>query len=220
MKNTTKFLLVIMISLIGFQSYAQSFGVKGGLNLANLLDKDDDDTWSNDYKMNMGFHIGATMNYPFTDAFSLETGLLLDTKGFKYEEEAYGAEVKLKGNLYYIDIPITLKASYDIGNNLVMYGTFGPYIGMGLSGKLKIEVKYEGDTETEEEKIIWGNDEEEDDLKRFDFGLAFGGGVEISAIQIGVSYDLGLANISPYTDDGTIIQNRVLKFSVGYKFGL
>ena len=125
-------------------------------------------------------------------------------------------EAKL--NLIYLDIPLTAKASFDLGGARI-YGVFGPYIGMGLSGKNKFEITAMGETETEEEDIKLGSDEDEDDVKRLDFGLTMGAGVEISSIQIGLSYGLGLANISPYTDGGSKISNRVLGISVGYKFG-
>ena len=62
------------------------------------------------------------------------------------------------------------------------------------------------------------SDEDNDDLKRLDMGLTFGGGVEINAIMLGISYDLGLANISSYQQDGATSKNKVLKFSVGYRF--
>ena len=46
--------------------------------------------------MNPGFHIGATMDYPFSDVLSLETGLLLSTKGVKNKEEEQGLKIKMK----------------------------------------------------------------------------------------------------------------------------
>ncbi|MCK5368781.1 MAG: PorT family protein [Cyclobacteriaceae bacterium] len=218
MKNLTKYSLIVFISLFCLQSSAQTFGIKGGFNLANFLEKDDDETYSNDFKMNPGFHIGATVDIPFGDIFSLESGLLLTTKGTKLEEESVGYEVKTKVNLYYLDVPITLKASHELGDGIKVFGEVGPYIGFGLSGKVKITTKYQGDEGTEEKDLTWGSDEENDDLKRLDAGLTFGGGVEINAIQIGISYDLGLANIDTYTDNGFTTKNRVLKFSVGYRF--
>ena len=219
MKNFTKYSLIVFISLFCLQSNAQTFGLKGGLNLANMLEKDDDDTYSNDYKMNPGFHIGATVDLPFNDFLSFESGLLLTTKGMTYEDEIMGVDVSAKANLYYLDIPLTLKASYDLSDGLKMFGAVGPSVGVGLSGKMKVTAEYQGETETEEEDIKWGNDEDNDDLKRLDLGLTFGGGVEINAIQIGISYDLGLSNISAYQDYGATSKNRVLKFSVGYRFG-
>jgi hypothetical protein len=55
--------------------------------------------------------------------------------------------------------------------------------------------------------------------RRFDSGLTFGGGVEIKSFLIGISYDLGLYNISPYSYNGFKMNNRVLKLSIGYRLG-
>ena len=216
------FLVVIAFTMATDELFAQNFGLKGGLNLSNMLMKDDDDTYSDDYKMKPGFHVGATAEFPLSEMFSFETGLLLSTKGFQISEEEteMGETYKMEGklNLLYLDIPLTGKAKFDVGGAKI-YGVFGPYVGMGLSGKSKYEATYDGETETEEEDIEWGSDEDESDLKRLDFGLTMGAGVEINSIQIGLSYNFGLANISPYTEGGTKVNNRVLGLSVGYKFG-
>ena len=218
MKNLIKLCIVALMLTIVTESFSQTFGVKAGLNLSNMLIKDDDDTYSDDFKMNPGFHIGPTVEFPINEIFSFESGLLLSTKGFKLsEKETYGGETyeyKQKVNLFYLDIPLTAKATYDIGG-VKIYGTFGPYIGLGLSGKSK----YEEDGDTNEEDINFGSDEDEDDLKRLDYGLTAGAGIELNYIQIGINYGLGLANISIYNDDGSKFNNRVLGISVGYKFG-
>lgn len=138
------------------------------------------------------------------------------TKKKSNYEETYEYEDKL--NIYYLDIPLTAKAIFDVGGSKI-YGTFGPYIGMGLSGKIKSEYTGNYETETDEEDINFGSDKDEDDLKRLDYGLTAGVGIELKSIQIGINYNLGLANISSYTDDGNKISNRVLGISVGYKFG-
>ncbi len=220
MKNLLKLLIVVIGFTMTTESYAQIFGVKAGGNLSNLLINDD--TYSDDLKMNTGFHVGATAEFPITELFSFESGLLLSTKGLimREEETIVGESIKMEGriNLFYLDIPLTAKASVDLGGAKI-YGTFGPYIGMGLSGKTIAELTTMGATVTNEEDIKWGSNENEDDFKRLDFGLTMEAGVEISSIQIGLSYGLGLANISPITDYGTKIKNRVLGISVGYKFG-
>ena len=64
--------------------------------------------------------------------------------------------------------------------------------------------------------INWGSSEG-DNLKRFDFGLAFGAGVEIKSFRLGISYELGLTNLSVTQIDGSKISNRVLGISFGYK---
>ena len=211
--------MIVFISLFSLSASAQTFGLKGGLNLSNMLEKDDDATYSNDYKMNLGFHVGATIDVPFNDFLSFESGLLFTTRGMNFEEEILDFGISAKANLYYLDIPLTLKASHKLGEELKMYGTFGPYVGIGLSGKIKVTAEYQGVKETEEIDVEWGNDENEDDLKRLDMGLTFGAGVEFKSFMIGISYDLGLSNIAAYQDFGTTSKNRVLKFSIGYRFG-
>ena len=222
MKNLIKIFVLVFVLTMTAESFAQSFGVKAGLNLSNMLMKDDDNTYSDDYKMNPGFHFGPTIQFPITEMFSFETGLLLSTKGYKHSEKDgfAGEKQKQEGklNLYYLDIPLTAKASFDMGG-VKIYGVFGPYLGMGISGKSKIEITENGETETEEHDVNFGSDEAEDDLKGLDYGLTTGAGIELKSIAIGITYNLGLANISINTGGGFKINNRVLGISVGYKFG-
>lgn len=157
-----------------------------------MFEKDEYDIYSNDYRMNPGFHIGGTVDIPISDILSFESGLLLTTKGYKYEKEEMGFSTKAKMNLYYLDIPLNFKASYKISEGLKLFGAVGPYVGIGSSGKMKATNVYQGGEETEEEDVKWGSDEENDDLKRLDMGLTFGGGVEFNAIMLGISYDRSL----------------------------
>lgn len=222
MRNLIKISIVLFLISMASESFAQTFGVRAGLNLSKMLVKDNDNTYSDNYKMNPGFHIGGTVEFPISDMFSVEADLLLSTKGTRVKEEetmmGETYEMKAKINLFYIDIPITVKASFDVGD-VKIYGAAGPYIGVGLSGKSKYEITYNGETETDDEKIEWGSDKDEDMLKRLDFGLIFGAGVAINSIQAGLSYGLGLANISADSDDGFNIKNRVLGITVGYTIG-
>jgi opacity protein-like surface antigen len=217
MKNLKKMLIVVVAIVTVSQSYAQIFGVKAGLNLSNMLDKDDVETYSKDFKMKPGFHVGATAEFPINEMFSFETGLLLSTKGYKYSQKETDFESKETLNLLYVDIPLTAKAYYVVGGTKI-YGAVGPYIGMGLSGKAKTVETGMGEKASNSETVKWGSNADNDIFKRLDFGLTVGAGVEINSIQFGFSYGLGLANISPSTDGGAKISNRVFAISVGYKF--
>ena len=219
MKNITKVLIVALVMLLSAKSNAQIFRIIGGLNLSNMLIKNDMDTYSDEFKMNPGFHIGATVEFPLSNTLSLGTGLLIDTKGFQVKEEGEDWVHKEIVNLYYLDIPIVLKVSHDFENDVNIFGVVGPYLGVGLIGKIKDINEYQGQKETYKEDVEWGNDEDEDFFKRFDSGLTFGGGVEIKSFLIGISYDLGLFNTSPYSYNGFKMNNRVLRLSLGYRLG-
>lgn len=217
MKNLLKVIAVALALSIGTETLAQTFGLKAGLNLANMRLEDDGDNLD-ETKMNPGFHFGPTMNLPINETFSFETAILLSTKGFRlHEKETFldqTYESKLILNIYYLDIPLTMKARINLGS-IKVYGIFGPYIGIGLSGKSKAEFLINGKVEDSyEEEIKFGSDE---DIQRLDFGLSLGAGVEFNSIQVGLNYGLGLANL--VVDDESIkVNNRVLSISVGYNF--
>lgn len=212
MKKINSVLLVCLLLAFGAQSYAQKFGVQAGLNLSTILDKDDDDTYSDDYKMLPGFNAGVTFEMGFGDLIAVEAALLAETKGYKEEYDFMGYSVTEKISVLYLDIPVLVKVGPSFGPAKV-FGAVGPYVGVALAGKYKGEGG--GDSESEDLNIGSGDD---DDIKRLDFGAKFGIGAEISKFCFGAYYSLGLANISPYTDYGTTVKNRAISISVGFKF--
>jgi hypothetical protein len=224
MKDLKRFIIAVFIISLASVSFAQTFGVKAGLNLSNMLMKDDNTTFSTDFMMNPGFHVGGTVEFPIGGIFSIEPGLMFSTKGYKdeYKEDIHQigiTEYKTTLNLYYIDVPVYAKATFDVGDNVKLYGGLGPYLGVGLWGKMNNEVTFDGITDTSNEDVKWGTDAENDHFKRVDFGLNAGAGVAFYSILIEVSYGYGLINICPYTDNGFKTNNRVLGISAGYKFG-
>lgn len=222
MRLFIKLALLAAVVTIATGAFAQSVAVKGGLNMATMLMKDNDDTYSDDFKLNPGFHVGATVDIPVAGIFSLETGALLSTRGFRINEketyDGYTIEMKEAVNLYYLNVPLMAKLSFDVGS-VKINGVLGPYVDVGLFGNAKMELKGGGETVKDEVAIHWGSDEAEDDFKRLDYGATVGAGVDIKGFLVGVSYSYGLANISAYTEDGATTNNRVLALSLGYRFG-
>jgi hypothetical protein len=216
-KVGTGLILVLLVMFIN-EAFAQSFAVKGGLNLSSMVFKDNDGAYYDTKKLNPGFHVGLTVEVPIAEMFSFETGALISNKGAKYVDKyTYSGSTYYDyytTSLIYFEVPLTAKVSYSIGSAKI-YGVFGPYIGLGLSGKDKYESKGEP---TETVNIKWGSNSETDNLKRLDYGLSIGAGVEIKSVLLGLSYGYGLANISSDTSYGLKINNRVLGLTVGYKF--
>jgi len=197
--------------LITTESFGQIFRVRAGLTLSNMIYK----AYGNELRMKPGFHIGPTIEFPPNDFYSFEMGLNLSTKGFKFSEKGAGYEYQHKLNLLYFDIPLTAKVTYDADFSK-FFGALGPYFGWGIAGKWKYTETNNGKTNTDVRNVKWGLNGT-GDLARFDFGLTFRAGLEIKSLQIGLSYGLGLANISSYTGGGNEVRNRILEISVGYK---
>ncbi len=217
MKNLKSMLVTVLMVTSAITVHAQTVGLRSGMNLSNMLMKMGDEVMSENLKMNPGYHVGVALDFPIEDWLSIESGLLLSKKGFKVSEEGDGYSSEAKMNLLYLNMPVTPKATINAGK-VKLYVVAGPYLAYGISGKTKYTMTYNGDSESESDEIKWGDDPENDDLKRIDFGLSMGGGVLIDAFQIGIAYDLGLSNISVITDYDTKIKNKVLGFTCAYWF--
>lgn len=213
MRSYTRVLFLFLLAAIGTQSFAQKIGIQGGINMANMLMEDDDDTYSDDFKMQLGFNAGITFELGFGDLLSLEAGIIAENKGFKYDEEILGVNVKSDAKLLYVDVPVLVKVGPSFGP-VKVFGAAGPYIGYGISGEITGEIFGFDDTED----VSWG-DGDDDDFKPLDYGAKFGVGMEVTGFTIGAYYALGLANISNSTENGSKVNNRVISISVGYKFG-
>ncbi|MBN1144173.1 MAG: PorT family protein [Bacteroidales bacterium] len=211
MKKLSKVLFVLLLVFISAQTYAQKIGIQGGINLTTLVEKDDDINYADEfeYENKLGFNGGLTLEMGLGDLIAVEIGALVESRGTQITE----GDDYIRLNLLYADVPVLLKVGPSFGP-VKVFGAAGPYIGFGITGKTTI--KYEGEKESED--IEWGNDEEESDFKRLDYGAKFGIGAEVSGVTFGAYYSLGLANLSPYTGDGYKIQHRALSLSVGYKF--
>jgi len=211
-----KKVLLISIALFAFilTSNAQvSFGPKVGLNLANVYGDNMDDA-----EMKIGAQVGVAVDFAFSDAISLQTGLLFPQKGFKESEGDFTSTF----NINYLDIPVHAVYGLDLGGNKLQFFV-GPYVGVGLTGKAKLEM---GDMEEEIDfqfvNDVTDADEDKYPVKRFDVGLDFGAGFMVSNFQIQAQYGLGMANLMPKydgEDPEDKMSNGVINLSVTYFFG-
>jgi hypothetical protein len=207
MKNLKKFAaLVLFLSVLVPQAFSQSFGIRAGVNLADMY-VNDEEGGDTDFEMKPGFQLGPVAEFAINDKLAFETGLLLSSKGTKLEESGD----KFSFNPLYLDIPLNAKLYFNTGDTR-FFASAGPYLGFGVGGKYK--VTYDGESDSEEIEFGEGKD-----MKRMDFGLSVGAGVSLSPVQVGLSYGLGLADIEPDSDDSYVMKNRVISFTVTYLFG-
>ncbi|WP_294555908.1 porin family protein [uncultured Bacteroides sp.] len=169
-------------------------------------------------KSKVGWYIGGGMTVPLLSCLegmgvlSLRPSLLFITKGDKIEIEQSGYKQKTTNNPVYLEIPVKIAFSLEIGKTKVV-PYIGPYFAFGIGGKHKTEMSASigagtanGENDIEFFKEGFG--------KRFDVGMTIGAQYEFSDFSIGLGYDLGFSEVI----EGGNSKNRALLINLGFKF--
>ncbi|MEG9328807.1 Outer membrane protein beta-barrel domain-containing protein [Salinimicrobium catena] len=120
------------------QAQEMGFGIKGGVNFANLSGDDVDDIDGR-----TGFHLGLLAEFGLTESFSIQPEVLYSAQGAKDDE--------MNWNLDYLTIPVMAKYYAVPGFSIEA----GPYVGFNV----KSEVEMDGvsvDVEDETESTDFG----------------------------------------------------------------
>ena len=225
------FLALALTTSVALATQAQVY-VQGGLNLANITKTKDGQTEKNN--LLPSFNAGILGRLELVDMFSLESGVLLTGKGSKAETYFNNSNdyIKTKFNPLYIEVPLNavVKIPFDAkgssGSNFFFHA--GPYAAVGIAGKSRQDSKFGPLTSSSTSNIKFSNDDPltsqqedavYDKLKRFDFGLNFGGGVQLGKVILKANYGVGLTKInSTQSNNNADDKNkyRTLSFSVGF----
>ncbi|MEP7231043.1 MAG: porin family protein [Ginsengibacter sp.] len=221
-----KTLLSISLLTFLFVTARSQVYVQGGLNLANISKTSSGQTEKNN--MLTTFNAGILGRFGLSEIIDLESGLLLDGRGSKAESYLTGATddnyVKSRFNPLYLELPLNLVVRFPLEKKINLFFHGGPYAAVGIAGNSKTESKILGITSTSTNKIKFSNDDpftsQQDDaaynkLKRFDFGLNFGGGIDLGKVLLKVNYALGLTKInSTQSDNGMDDKNKYRTVSI------
>ncbi|WP_462317609.1 porin family protein [Marinilabilia sp.] len=191
------FIVAVMLLSISTVSVAQvKFGVKAGVNIANVSG---DDAENMDSRLAPVF--GVFANVALSESLSFQPELLYSMKGAKESMSMEGMDIESTAKLSYIDIPLMLKYNISGGFNLQA----GPQLGLLLSADNEMEAG--GESETMDIK---------DELKGMDFGFNIGAGYDFGSLGVDVRYNLGLSNIADYEDGD--LKNTGVQIGVSYAF--
>jgi long-subunit fatty acid transport protein len=220
--------ILIIIALTTTISFAQTFGVNAGVNLANLTHGSDmqdlQDAAEATSNMIIGISVGATGTFELSDVLDLNAGISYIQKGMtlSLDYTGDGEDEDISTKLNFIDIAPSL--SYKITNELS--ASIGTYVGFALSGT-QDDLEFEYDMTTGE--IITtitseAIDFEEDEVGTLDYGLNIGVSYVLNEmIAINAGYCLGLADLNAEGGefDGQDYSKKTngIYFSVGYLFG-
>jgi hypothetical protein len=230
MKNT--FALSVIL-LTGLLSQAQNGRIEAGINLANVSVTDNGKV--DDAKMLTSFQLGVIGDFNVGSILYIQPGILYTGKGTKTQsgDPASGNYSRATTNPFYIEIPLnfvfkTPTSGSKNSENRFFIGA-GPYMGIGVAGKLKNEGKTILGSYENDEKIEFSSDDpttldyEEGAgfgiIKRFDYGLDGVAGLEGKSLVLSVKYGLGLAKLQSGSNSSADNNNkhRVLSFTLGFK---
>ena len=202
---------------------------RAGVNLANVTITDGGAV--DDAKTLTSFQVGFIGNIPITPFIAFQPGVVFTGKGTKSQSGSTtdNTYYRATSNPYYIEIPANIVFKSGSSGYTRFFAGAGPYLGIGIAGKVKSDGKVLGTSFHSEKSIEWSNDDpstlnyEEGAgfgiMKRFDYGLNGTAGIETKSAVISVNYGFGLAKLqsgsNSSADDKN--KNRVLSFTVGFR---
>lgn len=194
MKKISLFVLMIFMSSTAlFAQHLPTWGIKGGVNLANWNHPNDDVQENLDYRL--GWHVGLLSHNHISNKIAIQPELQFSTQGTEVELGSNDIEYRTS----YLNIPVMIQYMFDNG----FRAEAGPYVGFLLGAK---------DVSSSDVEL-----DAKDDYKKVDAGLGFGiNYLSYSGFGVGGRYNLGLANINDRSGDK--VQNRVFQLSVFYMF--
>lgn len=182
------------------------FGVKTGLNLANITNTDEG-------KVRASFHIGGVAEFAVNESFSIQPELIYSRQGSKATMNIYESEtivnVDAVMKLDYINIPVMAK--YYIKDGFSIQA--GPQVGFVVKAEAEAETSVMGMTVKASESM-------KSEVSSVDFGVNFGLGYELPVgVFFDARYNLGITKVNSESFDSMKnIKNSVFQLSVGYKF--
>jgi len=222
MKTFSRLLAISLIFISSLTLNAQTINVIAGFS-SNSAVATGDSIANSGLSALSGYHLGANIDIKINNFLTFQPGITYQTKGSKYQ-----FSVNPTGNLFgprasittditarYLDLPLNIKAHYDINKSLIVFATAGPYVGFGLEGETTTNVNFLGFNIPNNQAIDWGTD-----IQRIDYGLGLGGGLSYRNFILQATYDLGLANLVVEGSENNSLQNRIFRISLGYRINL
>lgn len=188
-------------------TFAQQFGLKGGMNVSSLSK----DASLSDQGSKIGFNAGLFMNAPIAENFSIQPELLYTQMGEKYDytQPITGDRISGATHLDYVALPVM----FQYNATPSFYLEAGPEFGLLVSAKDKQKNETTGQTIAE-------SSDYKDNLNNFNAGIGLGAGYYFTPnVGLTARYVAGLTDI--YKDgqnSGDAVKNNNFQVGLAYKF--
>ncbi len=108
MKKLRLMALIGMLAIVTGVSAQLNLGIKGGVNMSNLVYDDEID----DKNPKIGFNVGLALDYEFLPSSAIQTGLFFTTKGFR--QWMLHMDTEYTENLMYLQLPLHYAFKVDV----------------------------------------------------------------------------------------------------------
>lgn len=200
-----------------------TFGLKAGLNVANLSFDDDEDVFGIDgidKQPRLGVVAGVFADVALTPALSFHPEVLYSQKGFKASFDVSAEGVDFEGSITqkidYVEVPLLLSYRIPAGQNGLM---FGIEAGPTLAYKLSTGISCGGDFE--EFCDDFDDSSFDDETRDFDIGGALGLTVGAGPFGVGARFTQGFTTVDDPENEADAIdaRNQVFSLTGTYTFG-
>ena len=198
MKKVIQLFAISASSLI----YAQSFGVKGGANIATISkEKSWDDT-----NARLGYYVGAYMHAPINSIFSIQPEVLYNSVGVKYENGRASHTLGLD----YVSVPIMFQ--FELIPKF--YVEAGPQMSFLIGNS---------DRNKTDDVVTIKKYRNNSNYNNFDLSGGVGLGFRVNNITIGARYLVGFTDIkksgsTTWSNDDKQLRNNALQIGLQYGF--
>jgi len=193
MKKTLTVVAVVMLSLCSFVSKAQTYGlgVIGGFTSSNA------NVTNFDANAISVYHFGVTDKFNLGLGFAMQPSIVYQVKGTSLSEMVDNPNAGLKAldtSVGFLEIPVQLQW----GPDLLAFRPYvfaEPFIGYGLNFT----------AESTKDKLV--NNWDVANIKRWEYGLGIGAGIEIWHLQISGRYFWNFGQL--YGKDASLSSNDI-----------
>jgi len=195
--------VLALVCLTALPAVAQglTYGVKGGVTLANLSEEAEADTTAFDNRI--GFVAGGFVTWPLSGRLALQPEALFTQKGAKIDQGGG----TLTQQLDYLDVPVLIRYRLT-GTDARHFSLFGgPAIGVKLRARSRASF---GETAIE--------DDIGDQVKSTDVSVVGGVSYHRGRGSVEGRYAWGVSDIDKDTTDDVTIRTRGISILAGWRF--
>jgi opacity protein-like surface antigen len=205
---------VCLVLLISWPAFGSGFKLQFGpaFTSLNYSDMSILPSWINKNSL-LQFTGGVGFELSFSSNFALELDIMYAPGGVEFKGTTGGITVTETFKGYAVSMPVLFKVSFLPGTT--PYIVTGGYLAYTTSQKAILDVS---------PGIFHSEDDMTDDVNRFQYGLVFGGGVEIVIASMNFlvegRYALALSNLNKhdFLVVGDTAKSTIISILIGYKF--